>query len=254
MIRLHDLTQNLFSGERTFYSYLDDRFFILPPNQSNNFYLVTPSYLFEYDYSVLPGPIDSISVNDRQSIMLIKGERPDDSKYYCLSWIGVDHGPDCVYLEDLMEDKYFIGQTGWIGDDLLAIVGFKDVYYSYNYWSGELNEIDGDEVSSLIRTTNYQPTEPLSDNITDWKLFGNIVYNWQQKKAYRLNTPKSFHYLSDDYYLMIDRWQRLNLLDLVGGQYFYLNQVDSTPDFYQFEQGYRIDTQAFMLSDDYSLN
>ena len=243
MIRPKDLVQDYVEGEWTVYFYSDNRFFLIPQDRENNVYLVNPSIIFQYDYSALPGPIDSVDVNKRQSLMLLQGENEETNKrYYCLSGIGIDDGPQCVFLEDLMDDENVIAQMGWLGDEDVMMIYVDDKQYTYNYWSDQLMVVDQVEEGQEIGAMVFQPAEPILKHDEDWKVFYNIIYNWEQKKAYRLGDTPSLYQLSENHYLTVNEQGELRLLDLEKEKMYFVDQVQHGARLYLVEPGYFITT------------
>ncbi|MFH1142300.1 MAG: hypothetical protein ABIH67_03450 [Candidatus Uhrbacteria bacterium] len=242
-IRSKDLVQDDLVGDWVVYPFADDRFFAIPDDITHDFYMINPSLIFQYDYSKLPGAIDAVDVNYRQSLMLLQGTREDGSLYHCLSGIGVDQGPECVYLEDLMDDNQAIMEMGWFGDEDVVMIYLDQKQYSYNYWSDQLVEIDQSEEKQEIGVLVYQQADSISNENSDWKMFRNIIYNWKQKKAYRLDVQVKLYPLDQqNYFLTVSANGSLNMLDLLNEKYYYLGQVDQSTQFYLLERGYLITT------------
>jgi hypothetical protein len=242
LFRSRDLMLDYLSNGWVLYPHTDNNFFAIPEDVTQDFYLVTTGTIFQYDYSKLPGQITSVDVNKRKSLMLLQGTSGEDgTPYYCLSGIGVDNGPQCTYLQDLMDDSQVV-EMGWVGEEDVVMISVDNKQYSYNYWSDQLVETDQGQAMQEIGVRTYQMAQYLTSQDSDWKMFYNILYNWKQKKAYRLYDSVRLYPLSDSYYLMVDEQGDLNMLDLEKEQHYYIDQVERGTRFYLIEEDYLITT------------
>ena len=88
----------------------------------------------------------------------------------------------------------------------------------------------------------FQPAEPILKHDEDWKVFYNIIYNWEQKKAYRLGDTPSLYQLSENHYLTVNEQGELRLLDLEKEKMYFVDQVQHGARLYLVEPGYFITT------------
>jgi|GEM_PF-6970597 len=225
-------TQTL-SGNWDYYPLSDNHVYAISQKpaetSAHQVFLLSDLNVYPLNASKLPGKIDLIQEDSSSMYALFSGVNNEDkSPFYCLTELFIMNGPDCLYLEQIldhnMRDVHFL-------DEKPNQIAYRtdEGYFSYDIWTKKRLLLDGAYSHAQNQST------ALTELFTEKKIKTKTGFIKLENQWFFTEPSSSFFKLMENVYIQKTQKQGENRLWIVNArnkQRRYLGIVSDSDHFF----------------------